>query len=73
MEIASRSSGDRDTIEKRLDYAALGLLEYRRFDETGRFHRTRLAGDRLVDDQYESIAIEECEVDPIGWTGLSHN
>ena len=48
MEIASRSTGRTDTREKRVEYAALGIPEYWRFDETGRYHRTRLAGDRLV-------------------------
>ena len=32
--------------------------EYWRFDETGRHHRTRLAGDRLVGDRYEEIPID---------------
>ena len=36
-----------------------GIPEYWRFDETGRFHRTLLAGDRLADGAYQPIAIEE--------------
>ena len=59
MEIASRSTGRTDVLEKRDDYAALGIPEYWRFDETGRFHRTLLAGDRLADGAYQPIAIEE--------------
>ena len=59
MEIASRSTGRTDTLQKRDDYAALGIPEYWRFDETGRFHGVRLAGDRLADGQYRPIAIEE--------------
>ena len=59
LEVASRSTGDEDTGPKRLDYEALGITEYWRFDETGEFHQTRLAGDRLVDGQYQPIPIEE--------------
>ena len=42
-------------------YAALAIPEYWRFDETGDFHGSRLAGDRLVDGRYEPIAVEEVE------------
>ena len=59
LEVASRSTGREDTGPKRRDYEALGIPEYWRFDETGEFHRTRLAGDRLVDGEYQPIAIEE--------------
>ena len=38
--------------------AGLGIPEYWRFDETGEFHGTRLAGDRLVDGRYEPVPIE---------------
>ena len=58
LEIASRSTGRRDTVDKRISYAALGIQEYWRFDETGQFHGTRLAGDRLVSGQYEPLPIE---------------
>ena len=61
MEIASRSTGREDVEQKPADYAALGIPEYWRFDETGEFHRTKLAGDRLVDGQYEPISIQEIE------------
>ena len=40
-------------------YEALAILKYWRFDETGRCHGTRLAGDRLVDGVYEPIDIDE--------------
>ena len=40
-------------------YEALGIPEYWRFDETGQYHGTRLAGDRLVDGVYVPIDIEE--------------
>ncbi len=59
LEVASRSTGRRDTVEKRVSYAELGIPEYWRFDETGQYHRTRLAGDRLVDGRYEPIPVNE--------------
>ena len=59
LEVASRSTGRRDTVEKRVIYAEQGILEYWRFDETGRYHGVRLAGDRLVDGGYEPIEIDE--------------
>ena len=61
LEIASHATGRQDTREKRDDYAALGIPEYWRFDETGRYHRARLAGDRLVDGMYVPIPIEGLE------------
>ena len=59
LEIASRSTGGQDTTDKRRDYAALGIPEYWRFGQTGEFHGTRLAGDRLVEGRYEPVPIEE--------------
>ena len=59
LEIASRSSRRTDRVDKRADYAALGIPEYWRFDEAGRTPEARLAGDRLVNGVYEPIAIEE--------------
>ena len=50
-----------DAKNKPAKYAALGIPEYWRFDETGAFHGTRLAGDRLVQGRYEPIPIEEVE------------
>ena len=61
LEVASRSTGDEDTGPKRLDYEALGVSEYWRFDETGEYHKTKLAGDRLVNGVYEPITIEELD------------
>ena len=63
LEIGSPSTGRVDVEEKRDDYAALGVPEYWRFDETGRSHGTRLAGDRLVDGIYQPIAVVELEED----------
>ena len=45
-------------MDKRPAYAGLGIPEYWRFDETGEFHGTRLAGDWLVDGRYEPVPIE---------------
>lgn len=59
LEIASRKTGRIDTGVKRRNYAALGIPEYWRFDETGEFHRSRLAGDRLVDGAYTPVEISE--------------
>lgn len=59
LEVASRSTGRRDTVDKRVMYAQLGIPEYWRFDETGQYHGTRLAGDRLTGDSYAAIPIEE--------------
>ena len=61
MEIASRRTGETDVEAKPARYAALGIPEYWRFDETGQFHGTRLSGDRLVDGRYEPIPIETVE------------
>ena len=61
MEIASRRTGENDVEDKPARYAALGIPEYWRFDHTGNFHGTKLAGDRLVDGRYEPVAIEELE------------
>ena len=59
LEIVSPSSRRADRVDKREDYAALGIPEYWRFDEAARRRENRLAGDRLVDGVYEPIAIEE--------------
>ena len=61
LEVASRSSGRRDVVEKRETYEGLLIPEYWRFDETGRYHGARLAGDRLVNGQYAPIDIEELD------------
>ena len=61
LEIASRRTGRHDVENKPARYAALGIPEYWRFDETGEFHGTRLAGDRLVEDRYEPVPIETLE------------
>ena len=65
LEIASPKTGRIDTGPKREEYAALGVAEYWRFDETGRFHGERLAGDRLVSGGYEPIAIDRLASDAL--------
>ncbi len=59
MEVASPSTRRIDATDKRSDYAALGIPEYWRFDEAPQGRRPRLAGDRLVGDEYQPIPIEE--------------
>ena len=61
LEIASPSTGQEDITRKRDYYASLGIPEYWRFDETGRSHGVRLAGDRLVDGEYQALPIETLE------------
>ena len=61
MEIATERTGRNDVEDKPGRYAALGIPEYWRFDESGDFHGAKLAGDRLVQGRYEPIPIEEVE------------
>ena len=63
MEVASASTADTDTGDKREDYAALGIPEYWRFDATGEHHGAKLAGDFLVGDSYRPIPIDEVAPD----------
>ena len=59
LEVASESTADTDTGAKRDEYAALGITEYWRFDETGEHHGAKLAGDRLQGTTYEPIPVDE--------------
>ena len=59
LEVASQSTAEADVGAKRDEYAALGITEYWRFDKTGEYHGTRLAGDRLEGGVYVPIPIEE--------------
>ena len=59
MEVASASTAEVDTGAKRDDYAALGIPEYWRFDETGNDHGARLAGDRLEGGAYRPMPLDE--------------
>ena len=62
IEIASPSTGRRDVTVKRAGYAALGIPEYWRFDDSGgRHHGAPLAGDRLEGRVYRPIPIERLD------------
>ena len=63
LEIASPSTRHIDETAKRRDYAALGILEYWRFNQAGRRGAARLAGDRLVNDAYEPVPIDDLAED----------
>ena len=58
LEVASEHTGVRDYTVKREGYARYGVPEYWRFDWTGgNFHDQPLAGDRLVNGEYEPIPL----------------
>ena len=58
LEVASASTGEIDEDDKRRDYARFRVPEYWRFDPSGgEWHSVPLAGDRLVDDEYQPIPI----------------
>ena len=60
LEVASIRTAENDYTQKRIDYAAFGIPEYWRFDPTGgERYDTPLAGDRLVDGEYQPIEIVE--------------
>ena len=58
LEVASQNTGIRDYTVKRDGYARYGIPEYWRFDWSGGdFHDQPLAGDRLVNGEYEPIPL----------------
>ncbi len=62
LEVASPSTGRRDETTKREDYERMGVLEYWRFDPSGgRFHHSHLAGDRLVEGEYQPVTIHRVD------------
>ena len=62
LEVASARTGVRDETRKRTDYAAMGVPEYWRFDPSGGdWHSVHLAGERLVEGEYQPIAIYRTE------------
>ena len=65
LEVASPSTAKIDTVDKRREYAELGIPEYWRFDHTGESHGARLAGDRLVGQRYEPIPLEDLSPDVV--------
>ena len=59
LEVASESTGAVDYTDKRAEYAGYGIPEYWRFDPSGGdYHDAALAGDRLMNGEYERIEIE---------------
>ena len=62
LEIASVTTAARDITDKRRDYANFGIPEYWRFDPTGgQRHDVPIAGDHLVEGEYQAIEILEVE------------
>lgn len=72
MEMASPTTADNDLGHKRDMYAELGIAEYWRFDPTGGdYYGQPLAGERLVDGEYQPYELreeEDCSV--IGYSPL---
>lgn len=64
LEVASVRTADNDVVGKREDYANFGIPEYWRFDPTGGLrYPAPLAGDRLVDGEYQPISIVKVDDD----------
>lgn len=61
LEIASKNTARNDETNKRRGYAGYGVTEYWRFDPSGRYYRNLLAGDRLVNGEYQPIQIVQME------------
>ena len=60
LEVASPTTAHRDETVKRDGYRRMGVGEYWRFDPTGgELYETALAGDRLVDREWEAVVIEQ--------------
>ena len=58
LEIASESTGVEDYTRKREGYARFGVREYWRFDRSGGdYHDLPLAGDTLIDGEYQPISL----------------
>ena len=59
LEVASPTTGRVDYTDKREDYERMGVGEYWRFDPSGgEYHDAALAGDRMVNGEYEPIVVE---------------
>ena len=58
IEVASQSTYHRDIGVKRTLYALLGVTEYWRFDPLGECFSPPLAGERLVNGRWETIAVD---------------
>ena len=67
LEVASRTTGRRDYIDKREIYASLRVPEYWRFDHSGgRYHDAGLACDILADGSYQTMEMAT-EPDGVIW------
>ena len=67
MEVASPSTASNDLGRKRELYAELGVAEYWRFDPTGgEYYGQPLAGERLVDGEYQPYELHS-EADGTVW------
>ncbi len=67
LEVASSSTGERDVEVKRGIYASFGVTEYWRFDRTGGdFHGAALAGDLLLDGEYQPVEVNT-DADGVVW------
>ena len=58
LEVASESTWRRDVSRKRVIYAGIGVSEYWRFDPDGSYFPVPLVGERLVNGEYEPIAVD---------------
>ncbi len=64
LEVASSRTALNDYTTKRKGYAAFGIPEYWRFDPTGnKRYPVPLAGDRLVNGEYQPITIVQTDQD----------
>jgi hypothetical protein len=62
LEVASVHTALNDYTTKRVGYAAFGVQEYWRFDPTGgERYPAGLAGDRLVDGEYQPTTVAQVE------------
>ena len=69
LEIASPSTASRDETVKRSGYEAMGVLEFWRFDGSGKgFYVRPLSGDRLVGNDYVPIELEEVDGETRGYS-----
>ena len=58
LEVASEGTWRNDATRKRDIYAQIGVAEYWRFDPEGAHYPVPLIGERLVNSEYEPIAVE---------------
>ena len=62
LELASPNTARNDERGKRIDYANFGVREYWRFDASGgQWYQQPLAGDVLVDGEYQPVEIHRVD------------